>query len=110
MRVPPGSMWRVKPFVSPSIVAMHRRDGLEVPDTFYTVVNALEEPVSLTKSWDRYVRAVKLSAGDMLVVADTVPDEGGNPYCHFVRVLLPRPCYVNRTHFNSGSSYLERVA
>lgn len=112
MVVPPGSLWRVLPFVAPSILKSLGSDrDTPLRDAYITPVNAWDSPVSISRRSDLAVpRRVLFDVGTLLVAGSTVEDEAENPYCQFVEILLPRHAYINRTHFNAGSGYLERVA
>lgn len=111
MSVPHGSLWRVLPFVAPSVAKALASGGLGQAKDYVFPVNAWDIPASLSKAYnDIHPSRVEFPVGTLLVVGDTVPDAAGNPHCSFVEVLLPQRAYINRTHFNGGSPYLERVA
>lgn len=112
MTVPHGSLWRVLPFVAPS-VTQRLGGGVSVSiEPYITTVNAWDAPRSTNRNFvdGAWAKHVDFPVGTLLVVGGIVPDAAGNSYCSFVEVLLPQRAYINRTHFNRGSGYLERVA
>lgn len=99
MGVPPGSLWLVLP-----IRTVWTHDyGLE----------AWSRPVVHPEIGEKHSDLDYLPPGSIITVGETVPGldrRVSKSYIEYVRVLLPTRCYVNRTHFNEGSSRLKRIA
>lgn len=116
--IPPMSLWRVEPFVAPSIMRDIKRGAFppDYAERYTTTVNGTSVPTG--RSWmvsnehQVDIRSVKFTPGEVLTVLRTVRgvlDELDSNY-EFVEVVLPRHCYINRTHFNAGMGYLTRIA
>lgn len=106
--VPTGSLWRVLPFVAPAY--KQRVAGLGMPNVELSkYASAVRGWLLPEAAWSDRQHVIDLNIGDCILVGDTVVDPM-RPTHLFVEVLLPVRCYLNRTHFNPDSEYLERVA
>lgn len=71
-------------------------------------VRAWSEPTA--GSWRNEVRAIECPGGTMIVVGETHADLKLGVMHEFVEVLLPIHCYINRTLFNEGMGYIQRIS
>ena len=116
MKLPVGSAWIVKPFITP---ATHKHYPESITNGTAQVygLEARTKPATATSpAWVASLSGespsfLEIPPDTTIITGETHKDRDAllHPHAEWVEVLFPVRCYVNRVHFNSDSERLARI-